>query len=98
MTGPFTNLYESDTGAESTQDRFLGLEFGRRYEKAAGLKGYLNSKPMCTEIGLNCCNCLKRGCDMDFWYMNRLRILMNFSNLFKGPILFFLSTGFECWC
>jgi len=34
------------TGAESTQDRFAGFGFGRQGEKAAGLKGYLISKPV----------------------------------------------------
>jgi len=37
---------ESYTGAETTQDRFAGFGFGRQGEKAAGLKGYLISKPV----------------------------------------------------
>lgn len=37
---------EKFTGAESTQDRFAGFGFGRQGEKAAGLKGYLISKPV----------------------------------------------------
>jgi hypothetical protein len=36
----------TDGGAESTQDRFAGFGFGRQGEKAAGLKGYLISKPV----------------------------------------------------
>jgi len=35
-----------NNGAESTQDRFAGFGFGRQGEKAAGLKGYLISKPV----------------------------------------------------
>jgi len=37
---------EKYTGAESTKDRFAGFGFGRQGEKAAGLKGYLISKPV----------------------------------------------------
>jgi len=37
---------EKHTGAESTQDRFAGFGFGRQGEKAAGLKGFLISKPV----------------------------------------------------
>jgi hypothetical protein len=37
---------ESSAGAESTKDRFVGFGFGRQGEKAAGLKGYLISKPV----------------------------------------------------
>lgn len=37
---------ESSIGAESTKDRFAGFGFGRQGEKAAGLKGYLISKPV----------------------------------------------------
>jgi len=37
---------ESNAGAEGTQDRFAGFGFGRQGEKAAGLKGYLISKPV----------------------------------------------------
>ena len=37
---------ESNTGAERTRDRFAGFGFGRQGEKAAGLKGYLISKPV----------------------------------------------------
>lgn len=36
----------NDTGAESTNDRFSGFGFGRQGEKAAGLKGFLISKPL----------------------------------------------------
>ena len=37
---------ESNTGAESTQDRFNGFGSGRQGEKAAGLKAYMISKPV----------------------------------------------------
>jgi len=36
----------SNTGAESTNDRYGGFGFGRQGEKAAGLKGFLISKPV----------------------------------------------------
>ena len=37
---------ESSAGADSAKDRFAGFGFGRQGEKAAGLKGYLISKPV----------------------------------------------------
>ena len=37
---------EGSTGADSTQGKFAGFGFGRQGEKAAGLKGYLISKPV----------------------------------------------------
>jgi len=45
-TATSTDSMEKFSGAESTQDRFAGFGFGRQGEKAAGLKGYLISKPM----------------------------------------------------
>jgi len=36
----------NDTGVESTNDGFSGFGFGRQGEKAAGLKGFLISKPL----------------------------------------------------
>jgi len=44
-----SNLYTGEgtsAKAEITQDRFAGFGFGRQGEKAAGLKGYLISKPV----------------------------------------------------
>jgi len=41
-----SNSKEGSTGADSTQDRLAGFGFGRQGEKAAGLKGYLISKPV----------------------------------------------------
>jgi len=41
-----TDSMDKHTGAEKTQDRFAGFGFGRQGEKAAGLKGYLISKPV----------------------------------------------------
>lgn len=37
---------EGDAGVADTQDKFAGFGFGKQGEKAAGLKGYLISKPV----------------------------------------------------
>ena len=46
MSNESNNNNNNNTGAERTQDRFAGFGFGRQGEKAAGLKGYLISKPV----------------------------------------------------
>ena len=79
---------ESNTGVENTRSRFAGFGSARQGEKAAGLKGYLISKPVKTSsIWSNTSAYLSALNDEPLAYTSVLRLAKT------GPIKYILAVA-----